>query len=100
MKVKSLFVLALLIPMSLALNQTGVCHNDYVCTLDEYKAHCPDCVVHNVTYPNSTQPATQISGPVIPNWVILAVLAILVLGIIVAIGIVVVYVLWKKRGKL
>ena len=81
-------------------SSTGsVCHNDYVCTLQEYNAHCPDCLVHNVTYPsvNTTVQQTQAS---IPGWAWFVIAGIILLLVLIVIIVSVVYLVWRKRGKL
>ena len=86
--------------ISFALAQ--VCNNDGVCTLEEYKAQCLDCVVHNATYHVNNTTAMQ-TGDILPSWpwwvwglIGLGIFALVLIGIVVF---VVVYI-WKKRGKL
>lgn len=92
-------LLSLMVLPILTFAGNSTCVNDGVCTYSEYLANCPDCLVHNITYPNMTSVATH-TGFNIPLWAWLLIAVVIILIIITIVVGYVIYVMWKKRGKL
>ncbi len=72
------------------------CKNDGICTLEEYTAKCPDCVIHNVTYPNITTAPNHTGLP----WLLIAIGVVFVLVLLVVLAIAIYWYLKKKKGAI